>query len=141
MSPIGKLSILAAAALGAGGIAQAQTTLRSMPKATQSSDVERCGKTAVHLTEAGLAFECMNDKGITQFIFTVSEQNFPGRVEYVLDLLEQAKSSASGSARFSARGLYVFHGAASGKDQAICDRTQKIAGDLTCRAAIDIALK
>ncbi len=130
---------------GLGGMAQAQTmqAQRGSPRQAGGSDLVQCAETFLHFTTRGLALECMNPQGITEFIFAVVEGQFPGRSEMVAEVVRDANDrGASGTGRTrTRRGLYIAHQTPSGTAQAICTAATARDGSPQCREAVDVVFR
>lgn len=129
----------AAAGLAMALIASPPAMAQTGPGGDNELFVQCVGAT-MHMTQRGLAFECQDERGVTDYIFVVSEAEFPGRVEMVAELLREtnARGSTQSGRSGSRLGLWVRHSAPAGQAQAICNLARPTSGNPQCRDAVDV---
>lgn len=139
------ITATATLALGLTGMAQAQglQAQRATPRQANGSDLVQCAETFLHFTSRGLALECMNAQGITEYMFAVLEGQFPGRSEMVAEVVQTANErGAAGTGRTRTRqGLYIAHQAPGMQAQAICASATPRDGSPQCREALDVVFR
>lgn len=146
MTSIGFRSLFAGGlglALSLAGAAQAQTmqAQRSVPRQA-SNELVQCAETFLHFTKRGLALGCMNQQGITEFLFAVVEGQLPGRSQLVAEVVQKANETTAGTGRTRTRqGLFIAHEAPGGPAQAICDAATARDGSPRCREAVDVIFR
>ena len=132
------IAAIAAILLGTVPASSANAQVRAAPQSNSDNPVQ-CVRVTVHFTMTGLAFECLDPQGVPTHLFAVTDNQFPGRMEMVADLLLNGDLTQPGSGRTSgSRGLYVSHAEPNPAANRICRDAAPLDGEPECRLALDV---
>lgn len=121
------------------GTAQAQMRAAPQAEANQSDDLVQCVRVVVHFTQTGLGFECTSPQGVPTHLFAVTENQFPGRIDLVADLLLNHDLASSDNPRIMNRArLFVRHADPNPGAVRICRDAASLDGAPSCRLAVDV---
>ncbi|MEM6477043.1 MAG: hypothetical protein AAF687_12835 [Pseudomonadota bacterium] len=99
---------------------------QAVAQANTVTPVLICSKAVLHFTPRGFAFECQTQKSANNAILVVRDDNFPGRVDHVIDVLKahNARNLGTGRAR-AGQGLAVSFRRADSAAQSVCSAVYK----------------
>ena len=103
-----------------------------------------CSKAILHFTPRGFAFECQTPRNDSNHIMVVRDENFPGRVDHVIEAIKELNARTSDSGRTRAdTGLTVTYRRADTAAQAVCNavRPRLSTASSRCLIAGDVAFR
>ena len=117
---------------------------QAVAQANTTTPVLTCNKAVLHFTPRGFAFECQTPRNDKNAILVVRDDNFPGRVDHVIEVLKALNETNLGTGRTrGGQGLMVTYRRSDSAAQSVCSAVYKritttngrclIAGDVSYR--------